>query len=109
MWSGVTFFMILIMFVWVYQIRHSIGQAKLENNNQKTEEWKNTLSGLEKNISDFKTDLKKVKQFSNKEENQIDDKLIQKVKNNIASSSVAKISDIATSTNATSSKAIESN
>ncbi|MCK4539804.1 hypothetical protein KAU09_01475 [Candidatus Parcubacteria bacterium] len=101
MWSGVTFFMILIIFVWAYQIRHSIGQAKLENNNQKTEEWKEVLSDLEKNINGLKTNLEKVKEFSEEsdiQENQkMDDELIKKIKNNIASSSAIKASDIAAS------------
>ena len=104
MWSGITFFMVLIMFVWVFQIRHSISQTKLENNNQKTEEWKKVFSDLEKNISDLKTDLEKVKQFSEEPEKKFDEKLIEKVKNNIASSSTEHTSDIASSTSATSSE-----
>jgi len=109
MWSGITFFMVLIMFVWVFQIRHSISQTKLENNNQKTERWKEVFSDLEKNISDLKTDLEKVKQFSEEPEKEFDEKLIEKIKNNITGSSTAHISDIASSASATSSELIIKN
>ena len=104
MWSGITFFMILIMFIWVFQIRHSISQTKLENNSQKTEEWKEVFSDLEKNISDLKRDLEKVKEFSEEPKEEFDEKLIEKIKNDIVSSSTAHISDIASSTSATSSE-----
>ena len=101
MWGGIAFFMILIIFVWTYQIRNSINQTKLENNNQKTEEWKEVFSDLEKNISNLKTDLEKVKKFSEnldaQTDKKADDELIEKIKNNIASSSATQISDIATS------------
>ena len=108
MWGGITFFMVLIIFVWGFQIKHSINQTKLEDNGQKTEEWKDIFSDLEKNISDLKTDLEKVKEFSeeSKSEKKLDEKLIEKIKNNIVSSSTAQVSDIATSTNATSSELI---
>lgn len=104
MWSGITFFMILIIFVWVYQIRNSISQTKLENNNQKTEEWKEVFSTLEENISSLKTDLEKIKEFSEEPKKKLDDEIIEKIKNNIIGSSTAQIPGVASSTSATSSE-----
>lgn len=108
MWSGITFFMVLIMLIWAFQIKHSIKQTKLENNNQKTEKWKEVFSDLKKNISDLKTDLEKVKQFSEEsniqKDQSADNELIEKIKNNIIGSSTTQASDIATGTSTASGK-----
>ena len=104
MWSGIIFFMILVVFIWVYQIKSSISQTKSESNNQKTEEWKEVFSDLEENIGNLKTDLEKIKEFSEEPKKKLDDEIIEKVKNNFIGSSTTRILDIASSTNATSSE-----
>jgi len=61
MWSGVTFFMILIGSIWIYILTNSINEgANANNNSETTAELKESLS---KTLSEFKDSMESFKEL----------------------------------------------
>lgn len=60
MWSGVTFFMILILAVWAFNVKNSIKASEPKNNGQDinwvqmTEQLNQTMQEMKKNLADLK-------------------------------------------------------
>jgi len=69
MWSGVIFFMLLITFLWIYNIRHTFEASRLENDSESSiKGWQEMTRDLEERIGDFKEDYEKIKEIEIDEE-----------------------------------------
>jgi len=68
MWSGVIFFMLLITFLWIYNIRHTFEASRLESDSESgIKSWQEMTNDLEERISDFKDSYEDIKQIKEEE------------------------------------------
>lgn len=64
MWSGIGFFMVIIFVIWIFQIKQTIIQAKIEGNSNSTEDISMILSDVTEKIGQMKVDLDKIRNYS---------------------------------------------
>ncbi|HAM88831.1 MAG: hypothetical protein US83_C0006G0067 [Candidatus Falkowbacteria bacterium GW2011_GWC2_38_22] len=64
MWSGIGFFMVIIFVIWIFQIKQTIIQAKIEDNGDSTEDISMMLGDVTEKIGQMKVDLDKIRNYN---------------------------------------------
>lgn len=64
MWSGIGFFMVIIFGIWIFQIKQTIIQTKIENNGGSKKDLSLIMGEVTDRIGQMKGDLDKIKNFN---------------------------------------------
>jgi len=64
MWGGVAFFMLIIIVVWVFQVKQTIGRAQIAESEQPGQDLESILDEVSEKFGQMKSDLDKVKSFN---------------------------------------------
>ena len=68
MWTGVIFFMVLIVFIWIYNIKDILNEPKASNEEiGLSSDWAKTKEEVSEKISEMKEGLEVIKEFAKKE------------------------------------------
>lgn len=64
MWSGIGFVMVIIFIIWIFQIKQTIIQARIEDDNNPKEDIGAIISDVTDKLGQMKGDLKKIKDYN---------------------------------------------
>lgn len=64
MWTGVTFFMLLIVVVWIFSMKYQLEQVRIENSNsESSQDWRELSDEVGEKMAEIISGFKKIKSF----------------------------------------------
>lgn len=64
MWTGVTFFMLLIVVVWVFSMKYQLEQVRIQNDNSdSSQDWRELSDEVGEKMAEIISGFKKIKSF----------------------------------------------